>query len=227
MMRHFSDEQKWISSDYRMSIPGHKNNLKEIRREVNVSPFQLLRIPVTADFYDFVMGERAGFHNDGFPIVNVSWYDTINFCNALSDAAGLQPCYVTAAAGQVHCDFEKEGFRLPSEAEWQHACHAGGGGYQYGKPDDIAWHQGNSNGSIQKVGEKAPNQWGVYDMLGNVWEWCWDLYDEKRYGPYRTFRGGSWAEPARSCGATCRRRSFPSFKIDDLGFRIARSGDTL
>lgn len=60
-------------------------------------------------------------------------------------------------------------------------------------------------------------------MLGNVWEWCWDLYDEKHYGSYRVFRGRSWAEEQRCCGSTCRRRSHPSFQIDDLGFRIAKS----
>jgi len=60
-------------------------------------------------------------------------------------------------------------------------------------------------------------------MLGNVWEWCWDLYDEEVYGSYRIFRGGGWAEQARGCGATVRRRSHPTFKIDDLGFRLARS----
>ncbi len=137
---------------------------------------------------------------------------------------GLTPFYIVDVhTGQVHCDWEKEGIRLPTEAEWQHACRAGSSKYQYGKLEDVAWYQENSNGSIHKVGEKAPNQWGVYDMLGNVWEWCWDLYDEKHYGSYRTFRGGSWAETHRSCGATSRRRSHPSFKVDDLGFRIAKS----
>ena len=70
---------------------------------------------------------------------------------------------------------------------------------------------------------KEPNAWGLYDMLGNVWEWCYDLYDENVYGSYRIFRGGSWAEGARGCGATYRRRSHPTFHIDDLGFRLARS----
>jgi len=146
------------------------------------------------------------------------------FCNALSKKAGLSSCYIIdVEAEHVHCDWEKDGFRLLTEAEWQYACRAGSTGYQYGKLEDIAWYQNNSNSCIHRVGEKIPNQWGIYDMLGNVWEWCWDFYDEVRYGSYRTFRGGSWAETDQKCGATCRRRSLPSFKIDDLGFRIAKS----
>ncbi|NCC82385.1 MAG: formylglycine-generating enzyme family protein, partial [Clostridia bacterium] len=107
--------------------------------------------------------------------------------------------------------------------EWQYACKAGSTGYRYGDIDEIAWYSGNSNGSIQEMGLKKPNSWGLYDMLGNIWEWCWDLYDESTYGSYRIFRGGSWAESERGCGATCRRRGHPSFGIDDLGFRLARN----
>ena len=224
IMRNFSDEQKWISSNSKISIPGRKNNLKETSQEIEVKPFQLLSIPVTNDLYDFVVGESKVFSNNCSPVIDVSWNDAINFCNLLSEIMGLTSCYIADIhTGEVHCDWEKDGFRLPAEAEWQHACFVGSREYQYGKLEDIAWYQENSNGRIHNVGEKTPNQWGVYDMLGNVWEWCWDLYDEKHYGAYRTFRGGSWAEPSRSCGATARRRSHPSFKIDDLGFRIAKS----
>ncbi|APO46127.1 hypothetical protein BS614_20240 [Paenibacillus xylanexedens] len=68
-----------------------------------------------------------------------------------------------------------------------------------------------------------PNPWGLYDLIGNVWEWCWDLYDAERYGNYRVFRGGSRAEVESNCGSTSRRKSMPNFKIDDLGFRIAHT----
>jgi formylglycine-generating enzyme required for sulfatase activity len=123
----------------------------------------------------------------------------------------------------VNCNLGADGYRLPTEAEWQYACKAGTTGYRYGELDEIAWYEENSEGGVHEVGKKGPNAWGLHDMLGNVWEWCWDLYDEEVYGSYRVFRGGSWAEEDRGCGATCRRRSHPTFGIDDLGFRLARS----
>lgn len=79
------------------------------------------------------------------------------------------------------------GYRLPSEAEWQYACKAGTTGYTYGELQKIAWYNENSSGQIHDVGKKEPNAWGLYDMLGNVWEWCYDLYDETVYGSYRIF----------------------------------------
>lgn len=120
-------------------------------------------------------------------------------------------------------EWAADGYRLPTDAEWQYACKAGTSGYRYGQIDDIAWYADNSDGRIHDVGGKAPNPWGLFDMLGNVWEWCWDLYDEDMYGSYRILRGGGWAESERGCGATVRRRSHPTFTIDDLGFRLARS----
>ena len=113
---------------------------------------------------------------------------------------------------------------MPTEAEWEYTCKAGTKGIRYGEIDLIAWYKGNSEKTTHPVGLKEPNPWGLYDMLGNVWEWCSDIYDEKVYGSYRIFRGGGWYDEARGCMATNRRRSHPiSFKIDDLGFRIAKN----
>ena len=118
---------------------------------------------------------------------------------------------------------ESNGYRLPSEAEWEYACRAETKGARYGEIDKIAWYLENSAGETHVVGKKDPNPWGLYDMLGNVWEWCWDIYDENIYGSYRIFRGGGWNDPARGCLASNRRRSHPTFQIDDLGFHLARS----
>lgn len=157
-------------------------------------------------------------------MTNVSWLDAIDMCNAISARSGLNPVYTRDAdGGEVTCDWNADGYRLPTEAEWQYACKAGTEGYRYGAIDDIAWYADNSGGGVRDVGGKAPNAWGLHDMLGNVWEWCWDLYDEEVYGAYRIFRGGGWAESERGCGTSVRRRSHPTFAIDDLGFRLART----
>ena len=112
------------------------------------------------------------------------------------------------------------GFRLPTDAEWEYACRAGTRGPRYGLLDEIAWYRDNSEARPRPVGLKAPNAWELHDMLGNVWEWCDDLYDPEVYGTYRIFRGGGWADQDRGVLATNRRRSHPSFAIDDLGFRV-------
>src|SRR5690625_567155 len=136
-------------------------------------------------------------------ILNVSWTDAIQFCNLLSQHLGLKECHSEINDGEsFSCSWEAADYRLPTEAEWQYAYKSGTLGYRYGELN--AWYQENSEGMIREVGKKSPNMWNLYDMLGNVWEWCWDLYDEKEYGSYRVFRGGSWAEEARGCGATVR-----------------------
>ncbi len=86
----------------------------------------------------------------------------------------------------------------------------------------IAWYRGNSDGRPHEVGGKQPNAWGLHDPLGNVWEWCWDLYDREVYGTYRVLRGAGWFDEHWSCRAFVRRRSHPTYRIDDVGFRIAR-----
>jgi formylglycine-generating enzyme len=114
------------------------------------------------------------------------------------------------------------GYRLPTEAEWERACRAGTTGPRYGALDVIAWYRDNSEGRPHEVSGKQPNAWGLHDTLGNVWEWCWDLYDPEVYGTYRVLRGGGWFDEHWSCRASVRRRSHPTYRIDDVGFRTAR-----
>ena len=84
--------------------------------------------------------------------------------------------------------------RLPMEAEWEYACRAGTADVRYAELDDIAWYRGNSGGEVHDVATRAPNPWGLFDTIGNIWEWCWDLFDPAVYGPYRVFRGGGWQD---------------------------------
>lgn len=211
-----------------VNIPEGEIELRDDRKKkqwkAEVKPFLLAAYPVTVELYA-AMTHRPDISVEvrHTPVVNISWNEAVDFCNLLSQKSGLAECYTYHENGEVTCDWDATGFRLPSEAEWQYACKAGTAGYQYGEIDEIAWYNGNSDGHIHETGKKQPNAWGLYDMLGNVWEWCWDVYDAEVYGSYRIFRGGSWAEEARGCGASCRRRSHPTFSIDDLGFRLARS----
>jgi formylglycine-generating enzyme required for sulfatase activity len=214
-----------------VDIPAGEVELRDDRRKIKwtaeIRPFLLACYPVTVSKYDAITEQFPSTSEENLmPVVNISWHEAISFCNLLSQKEGLKACYSVSSEGeqvQVIWDWESNGYRLPTEAEWQYACKAGTTGYTYGDLDKIAWFDGNSGGNVHKVGTKEPNPWGLYDMLGNVWEWCWDVYDEKVYGSYRIFRGGSWAEEERGCGATCRRRSHPTFYIDDLGFRVAKS----
>jgi len=190
---------------------------------VELPSFAIGRYPVTQAEYAAVSGAWPASHDSPHsPVENVSWIDAVRFCNTLSASAGLSACY------ELHEDRAtripgSDGYRLPTEAEWEYACRAGTNGPRYGKLDDIAWYRENSGGRSCVVGLKQPNLWGLHDMLGNVWEWCEDQYDPEVYGLYRVFRGGGWSDAERGCLATNRRRSHPTYAIDDLGFRLARS----
>ena len=136
----------------------------------------------------------------------------------------MAPAYrLPADVEGIEWEPSADGYRLPTEAEWEYACRAGTTGARYGRLDEIAWYRGNSHERVHEVGGKQPNAWGLYDMLGNVWEWCWDRYDAEAYGTYRVLRGGGWFDERWGCRASVRRRSHPTFRIDDVGFRIARS----
>ncbi|MER6784862.1 formylglycine-generating enzyme family protein [Streptomyces sp. NPDC000658] len=193
---------------------------------VDVPAHRLAAHPVTREQYARVTGGPgpAGDGSGRLPVESVSWWDAVRFCNALSEREGFTPAYRVEADGEsVERDASADGYRLPTEAEWEHACRAGTSGPRYGPLDDIAWHRGNSGERVHEVGGRLPNPWGLYDMLGNVWEWCWDVYDAEVYGAYRVLRGGGWFDEHWSCRASVRRRSHPTFRVDDVGFRVART----
>lgn len=196
--------------------------------EIEVKSFNLSKFPVTQDLYKEVTNESPSvFKGDKLPVETVTWVDAVSFCNKLSESLGRDQCYsIDLEAKEIIFDSKANGFRLPTEAEWQYACQAGTKNMKHEELNKVAWFKDNSNNRTQEVGQKQPNKLGLYDMLGNVWEWCTDIYDGTVYGEYRIFRGGGWCDIERSVMATTRRRSHPfSFKIDDLGFRIASNLD--
>lgn len=212
-----------------VAISGGRIELRDDRLKrkwlVDLEPFFLCRFPVTQDLYFQVTKESPStFIGSTHPVETVSWKDAVVFCNSLSNIFGLESCYLLESEEEIFFNHQANGYRLPTEAEWEYACKAGTTEIRYGDLDSIAWYKGNSGNSTHAVGLKEPNAWGLYDMLGNVWEWCTEIYDQTVYGSYRIFRGGGWADNERGCLATNRRRSHPTaFKIDDLGFRIGRN----
>lgn len=213
-----------------VKIPAGKIDLRDDRIKQNwtveINDFLLSKFPVTQELYfEVTKEEPSTIKGNGHPVETVTWKEAFVFCNKLSARTGLNPCYTwKEEKEEISFDKKANGFRLPTEAEWEYSCKAGTKGIRYGELDSISWFKDNSENTTHPVGQKEPNAWGLYDMLGNVWEWCSDIYDETIYGSYRIFRGGGWSDEARSVMATTRRRSHPlKFKIDDLGFRIARN----
>lgn len=180
------------------------------------------------------------------PVIHVSWNDAINFCNYWNKKLGLKPCYNAKGNllnndGKTTTDLSQvKGFRLPSEAEWEYACRAGTSTLYY-TGDQLSLEQANFNnhlGRTQSVGFYTPNPWGYYDMLGNVWEWCQDFYDEGFYekckkqgqisnplnvqtGTSNVIRGGSWHSMVQGCRSTYRFNYPPKYRTINVGFRVA------
>ncbi len=193
------------------------------RWQVELGPYLLGEFPVTQAEYADVTGLRpSAARGDRRPVESVSWWDAVRYCNVLSKRDGLDPAY-RLDNEVIEWDSGAAGYRLPTEAEWEHACRAGADGPRYGPLDEIAWYRGNSGERMHDVGGKRPNAWSLHDMLGNAWEWCWDIYDAEVYGGYRVLRGGGWFDEHWSCRASVRRRSHPDLRIDDVGFRLARN----
>ena len=189
---------------------------------VSVGNFYIGKYEITQEQYEAVKGNNPS-HNKGkgaLPVENVNYYEAIGFIRSLNDLTGLE-------------------FDLPTEAEWEYA--AGGGrlhkGYRYSgsdNPEDVAWYVNNANGRTKPVGKKRPNELGIYDMSGNVWEWCKDYYDSTYYrtmydftnpqgaklSSHRTIRGSSVQLPYIWCRSTNRDGQDPAAKDTDYGFRI-------
>jgi len=198
--------------------------------EVAVEAFSMGQYPVTFEEYDTFcaatgreLPDDEGWGRSARPVIGVSWEDAAAYCEWLSRQTGAP-------------------YRLPTEAEWEYTCRAGGGGsYCFG--DDVAglgeyaWYARNAGNQTHPVGEKRANDWHLYDMHGNVWEWVQDWYAEDYYessprenptgpesGSNRIIRGGGWIGGAGYCRSAVRFRNVPGYRGDALGFRLARDG---
>lgn len=175
---------------------------------------------VTQAEYEAVTGTNPSkFKGQDLPVDSVSWVEAVDYCKKLTE--------MERAAGLIT---SRQVYRLPTEAEWEYAARAGSTAARHGDLDDIAWWQGNSELRTRPVKTKQPNAWGLYDMIGNLWEWCSDWR-----GPYsptpaknppgptsgtdRVERGGSWASPVEHCRAAMRNSFVPTLRDRSVGFR--------
>ena len=233
------------AGEYMMgSPPGEsgRDSDESLHRVRITRPFMIRRTEVTQAEWEAVMGanpSRFGDCGGSCPVEMVSWFEAVEFCNALSRSEGLEECY-SIAGSEVSWPrgLDCAGYRLPTEAEWEYAARAGTDTAYYTGTDEAAlgragWYRGNSGDSTHPVSQKEANAWGLYDMLGNVWEWTWDWYGGyggdatdptgPGAGDYRVNRGGSWYYDAQSCRAAYRPWYTPSNRLSYQGFRPARS----
>ena len=216
--------------------------------KVQVSAFLIDKFEVTHELFTKAQLPNPSHWQDSprKPVERVRWGDAKRYCNERSLLEGLKPCYNEKTA-DWGCDYAANGYRLPTEAEWEFAARAGTeGSYDFGSADKLrqfAWFKDNADQKTHPVSQKKPNRWGIFDLYGNVSEWCEDVYGPTYYGKSpatdppgppnsgkdvkRVIRGGSWKSSADACRATARQGektgdSDACFSTDYCGFRCVR-----
>jgi formylglycine-generating enzyme required for sulfatase activity len=221
----------------------------ELQHLVSVSRFSMAKYDVTFDEYDAYCSATeatkpsdSGWGRGTRPVINVDWYDAVAYCNWRSTAELKKPCYGIRGKS-ISWDRSADGYRLPTEAEWEYAAKGGPGAISLelsevyagsANLDQVAWYSGNSGKQPHPVGEKTPNSLVLYDMAGNVWQWCWDWYDAYNTdissdpmgpasGVYRVLRGGSWNREAQRMRSANRSNCDPLDRGNGIGFRLVFS----
>src|SRR5690625_4074430 len=205
------------------SIPAGQVTLNDARRGVQrtvaLMPYQIATTTISAA--EFNAGRPLPNQDGELPAVGLTWLDAITWCNSASAAQRLDSVYLVAG-NDVAWNPSADGYRLPTEVEWVYACLGGTQGPRYGALAEIGWTAADEVDGPQPTATKKANNYGLFDTLGNVWEWCWDRLDAARYGDYRVLKGGGWADAEWSCRAGVRRGYAPDARVDDVGFRVAR-----
>ena len=222
------------------AVLGDNNQGRNKEHKVSLSEYYIAETEVTQEFWQAVMGSNPSRFTDSVkkPVERVTWFDCISFCNKLTEKImSKEDCVYTINDKVVTADFSKKGFRLPTEAEWEYAVMGGSrdkyaGCNDESKLKDYAWYNDNSGSETHEVGAKKVNGYGLYDMSGNVFEWCWDWYSDATpsggenpvgatSGSDRVFRGGSWINLASELGCNCRYFDDPEISYNTLGLRLA------